>query len=268
MEVLHSSEKGSKSSGKKEELELWRKYVTSKVHKINIPALPKVVHNVQEAASESASTESLLVSPSSSTTKCNAGKIVASQRKRKVGMNVEKRGKKQAMERKSKACVSHDGKQKTNKNINEMRRVQVNLGRCARNVWKARYRQDLPEILPFGDTFPSIGVVWTQSVDVTNGHPLYTTNHYPPSVLDEYAISLPDSAGVAFPRKNMATNALYWWIICTVPIKQNRISWANLLLGEHESSLLVVNQQTWCTLSRDSGGSIWIEHKGNKYQLA
>jgi hypothetical protein len=121
MEVLHSSEKGSKSSGKKEELELWRKYVTSKVHKINIPALPKVVHNVQEAASESASTESLLVSPSSSTTKCNAGKIVASQRKRKVGMNVEKRGKKRAMERKSKACVSHDGKQKTNKNINEMR---------------------------------------------------------------------------------------------------------------------------------------------------
>jgi hypothetical protein len=56
--------------------------VTSKVHKINIPALPKVMHNIQEAASESASTESLLlVSPSSSTTKCNAGKIVASQSK-------------------------------------------------------------------------------------------------------------------------------------------------------------------------------------------
>jgi hypothetical protein len=152
--------------------------------------------------------------------------------------------------------------------MNEMRQVHVNLGWGAWTVWKARFGQDLPELIPFGDIFPNIGVVWMQSVDVTNGHPLYTTNHYPPSVLDEYAISLLGSAGVAFPQKKMATNALYWWIICTVPIKQNSISWANLLLGKHESSLLVVNQQTWCTLSWDSRGSIWIEHKGNKYLLA
>jgi hypothetical protein len=150
-------------------------------------------------------------------------------------------------------------------NINEMRRVHhVNLGRVACNVWKARHGQDLPEIFPFGDTFPNIGVVWTQKVDVANGDPLYTTYHYPPLVSDEYAITLPDSAGVAFPWKKMATNALYWWIICTIPIKQNR-SWAKKLLGEHESSLLLVNQQPRCTLSWDSGGSIWIKHKGNKY---
>jgi hypothetical protein len=66
---------------------------------------------VHKAASESASmSESLLISPSSSISKCNAGEIVASQRKRKVGMIVEKRAKKRAMEGKNTACISHDGK--------------------------------------------------------------------------------------------------------------------------------------------------------------
>jgi hypothetical protein len=276
MEVLHSSEKGRTSSGKKEELLLWRKYVSSKVHKINIGALPKVC----EAASESASTrsDSLVVTPSYSITG-EIAEIDSRQRKRKVGVNIEKRAKRRAKEGKNTFCISRDAKlgdtpegiknkQKTTSNINEMRRVHVNLGREARKGWKSRHGEDLPELFPFGDTFSNIGVVWTQSVHVANGDPLYTTYHYPPSVLDEYAISLPDSAGVAFPRKKMATNALYWWIICTIPIKQNRISWANGLLGEHESSLLVVNQQPWCTLSRDSVGSIWIEHKGNKFLLA
>ena len=192
----YSSEKGSTSSEKKEELVLWRKYVSSKVHKINIRALPKVMHNVLEAAAESASTSELLLSSPGYSITGESVEIVASQRKRKVGMNVEKRAKKRAKEGKSTACISRDGKlgdtpegimnkQKTNSNINEMRRVHVNLGREARNVWKARHGEDLPEIFPFGDTFPNIGVVWTQSVHVANGNPLYTTYHYPPLVLDE-----------------------------------------------------------------------------------
>jgi hypothetical protein len=232
------------------------------------------MHDTCEAASTS---ELLLVSPSSTISKCNAGELVASQGKRKVGMIVEKKVKKRAVEGKSTACISRDGnigdkpdshRNKQKKNIDETRRVHVNLGRVARTVWKARHGQVLPEIFPFGDSYPNIGIVWTQSVDVANGNPLYTTSLYPPSVLDEYAITLPDSAGVAFPRKRMATNALYWWIICTVPSKQNKINWAKHLLGKHDSSLLVVNQQPWCTLSRDREGSIWIEHKGNKYLLA
>jgi hypothetical protein len=125
MEVLHSSEKGSASSGKKEEVELWRKYM--KVHKINIGALPQAMHDTREAASTS---ELLLVSPSSTISKCNAGELVASQGKRKVGMIVEKKVKKRAMEGKSTACISRDGnigdkpdshRNKQKKNIDETR---------------------------------------------------------------------------------------------------------------------------------------------------
>ena len=97
---------------------------------------------------------------------------------------------------------------------------------------------------------------------------LITTTNYPPLVLDEDAMTLLHSAGVVFPWKKMAMNALYWWIMCTVPLLQNKIIWANNVLGKHESALLVVSQQPWCRLSWESGGSIWIEHKGNKCLLA
>ena len=109
----------------------------------------------------------------------------------------------------------------------------------AQTAWKECYGKDLPEQILFGDSYHNIGVVWT-----------------------------PDSDGVAFPWKMMGTNTLYWWIMCTIPIVQKKISWANNLLGVHESALLVVSQQPWCTLSWDSSSSTWIEHKGNKCMFA
>ena len=100
--------------------------------------------------------------------------------------------------------------QKTNKKMNEIRQVHVNLGQDVWTVWKAHYGQDLTELISFGDTYHNIGVVWMQSVDLASGQPLYTTTNYPPSVSDEYAITLPHSAGVVFPLKKMTKNALYW----------------------------------------------------------
>ena len=63
---------------------------------INTRELLKVMHKVHKAAhcsrisSESALSESVLVSASCGLSKSNAGKIVASGSKRKVDMNVEK----------------------------------------------------------------------------------------------------------------------------------------------------------------------------------
>ena len=95
--------------------------------------------------------------------------------------------------------------------------MRLNLGRSARNTWMERNGEVLPEITPFGDSYGTIGTVWTQSISVSNQSPLYTTTDYPPSLLDECAVPLPDQDGVAFRMKADATRALYWWIVCTIP---------------------------------------------------
>ena len=159
------------------------------------------------------------------------------------------------------------GGQRTNETIEE---VELNLGRSARNAWKERNGKDLPEITPFGDSYGTIGTVWTQSIAVSNQSPLYTTTDYPPSLLDECAVPLPDQDGVAFHRKADATRALYWWIICTIPSVESRRHWAQELLGEHGSAILVLQHIgiAWCTLSRSTNGSFWLEYKGRKWLLA
>jgi hypothetical protein len=134
--------------------------------------------------------------------------------------------------------------------------VNVDLFATARRAWRERYVQDLPEINAFGDSFKKISTVWTQGVSVSDQTQLYTTTEYPPLILDEFAIPIPNQEGVAFNNQRNARYALLWWIICTVPSVLSRRRWAKELLGKHTSALLVaLHSQAWCTLSQDTTGS-------------
>jgi hypothetical protein len=114
------------------------------------------------------------------------------------------------------------GRTDTNNKSRTLKEVELKLGRSARNAWKQCHGIVLPEISPFSDFYIPIGVVWPQSISVPSKQsPVYTMTEYPPSVMDECAIALPDQDGVAFHRKGDATWALYWWIICTVPLVES-----------------------------------------------
>jgi len=146
----------------------------------------------------------------------------------------------------------------------------VKLRAMAQDAWKERYGKTLPPMYPFGDSYKMIGTVWTQSICEPGKSPLYTTTECPPSVLDDSFKTLPNQEGVAFCTQNKARDALYWWIICTVPSLPSRRRWANELLGNHESMVLVVAvySHAWCTLFRHSNGSFCIEYNGRKWGLA
>jgi hypothetical protein len=106
---------------------------------------------------------------------------------------------------------------------------------------------------------------------------------YPPSVLDDCAVALPveekekekekattvpDKQSFAFRNQKMATLALYWWIICTIPTVRNRGKWAKDMLGEHTLAVLYTTQSpVWSCLSREKDGSIWVEYNGRKCAL-
>jgi hypothetical protein len=46
MELLHSSEKARSSSGKAEEIDLWRRYIMMTSNKIDIALIPKQLHHL------------------------------------------------------------------------------------------------------------------------------------------------------------------------------------------------------------------------------
>jgi iron uptake system EfeUOB component EfeO/EfeM len=147
----------------------------------------------------------------------------------------------------------------------------------AKTLWKEHYGEKMPDIKPFGDSYKNIGLVWTMCVDLQE-RSVYTTTEYPPSVLDNSAVALPveekekekattvpDKQRFAFRNQKMATLALYWWIICTIPTVRNRRKWAEDMLGEHTSAVLYTTQSpVWSILSRENNGSIWVEYNGRK----
>ena len=98
---------------------------------------------------------------------------------------------------------------------------------------------------------------------------MYTTTEYPPSVLDDSFETLPNGEGVAFKSQKNARDALFWWIICTVPSVHSIRSWANELLGDRDSVELVVAHLShgWCTLLRDNTASLCIKYNGRKCVL-
>jgi hypothetical protein len=123
----------------------------------------------------------------------------------------------------------------------------------------------------FGDSYKSIGMVWTQSLPSPGGHTsVYTTTEYPPLILDDLAKTLPNNDGVAFNNKKNATNALLWWVICTMPSLGSRRKWANRLLKDNPAVLIFVKDysRAWCTLSRDNKDSIWVGYNGRRCLLA
>jgi hypothetical protein len=147
--------------------------------------------------------------------------------------------------------------------------VPVHLKAMAQNAWKEHYGNDLPLISPFGDSYKNIGTIWTQSICEPGKPSVYTTTEYPPSVLDESFMMLPKQERVAFNNQKNARDALYWWIICMVPSVHSRRSWANELLGDHDSMVLVVAlySRAWCMLLRDSTGFICVEYNGRRCVL-
>ena len=148
--------------------------------------------------------------------------------------------------------------------------LPINLLEMAKNAWKERYGTDLPQTIPIGDSYKKIGTVWTQSINEPDKPSVYTTTEYPPSVLDESFITLPNDDGVAFKSQKCAKDALHWWIICTFPSANSILSWANELLGNRDYVVLIVSNysQAWCKLLRDSKGSIWVESKGRKWAVS
>jgi hypothetical protein len=147
--------------------------------------------------------------------------------------------------------------------------VKIDLVADARTAWQLGYGQHLPPSNAFGDSYKNIGTVWTCSLSVPNRtEPYYTTNEYPPSMLDECAKALPNGDGFAFKKKSEAKNALLWWIICTVPSKGSIRNWANQLLGQNGKVVLLANNQAWCTLLKDNIGSISVEYNGRRCVLA
>jgi hypothetical protein len=144
--------------------------------------------------------------------------------------------------------------------------VTVDLHAMAKKAWRERFGEDIPNINPFGD---SNGTVWTQGISEPGKPSMYTTTEYPPSVLDESFLSLPDQDGVAFKKQRSAKDAFRWWIICTVPSVSSRRTWANELLGDHTSVKLVVAlySKAWCTLLRNRTGSFCVEYNGRECVL-
>jgi hypothetical protein len=297
-------------SGKKEEIDIWTSYITKKSNKINSALLPKQVQhlhrglwgkekdkkrkavvNAEEPITKrpTIATKRNSANETSETKRPTRGRLggvksSGSAEQRKAVVNAEEPITKQPTiatkrnsanetsetKRPTRGIANWSGQSKRKRSNDTLQEVELNLGRSARNAWKERNGEDLPEITPFGDSYGTIGTVWTQSIAVSNQSPVYTTTDYPPSVLDDCAVPLPDQDGVAFRRKADATSALYWWIICTVPSVESRRHWARELLGELGSATLVIQhiRMAWCTLSQSNDGSFWLEYKGRKCLLA
>jgi hypothetical protein len=56
-------------------------------------------------------------------------------------------------------------------------------------------------------------------------------NNYPPLVLDDTAIPLPNEDGVGYHKVKEARSAFYWWIICSIQLVERRRDWAKEVLG-------------------------------------
>jgi hypothetical protein len=87
---------------------------------------------------------------------------------------------------------------------------------------------------------------------------------YPPSLLDDSAVPIPEDVGVGFRSHKDAKSALLWWIICIKSSPESRRRWAENLLGNARKAILYTStySQPWCTLLKDHRrGIIWLEYK-------
>jgi hypothetical protein len=267
---MYPSAAAMAKSSKDEERSVWRSYVTAMAsNKINIGKLPLEVHQLHIVGSQ-------LIYKNE---KCTTGeKITTSEKIKWRGhRGLESKGKKSRKKIASTIGTSvteapmKEIKPTTPTGENKLAPMEViDLLVCAKNAWRERYGQDLPITTAFGDCYDHIGTVWTTCVTIGSDERLYTTTKYPPSLLDEKALPLPekDGGGVAFMKQACAKLALYWYIVCTVSSVEWRRRWARTLLGGRMSALIMYKNKEWSTLSCDTNGCFWIEYNGRKQLLA
>jgi hypothetical protein len=262
MEVLHSSAKGMSASSMDEERDEWRKYITMKSNRINLDALPEEVRNLHKVGPTFLAKTTLgHESPSMKVNACKKRKMSAITMVKK---QKEKDGNFGQMT--TYACKSNlPGNDVKEAPQMDMNLVTVKLATLAQTSWMDRYGQVLPELNPRAENYRGVGTLWTpQTIDFGEELPIHM-NDYPPSVLDETAIPIPNQDGVGFRRVKEARNALYWWIICSIQLVESRRHWAKEVLGERRSVIIVVHPTImWCTLWIDNSGSFWVGYKGRK----
>jgi hypothetical protein len=273
LEIMFSSKKGRKNSSNEEKLSIWRSYITKASNKIDINKLPESVRYLHSKplSVEIVNTKGTVtqIKESARLTKSRNNKVSGEKRLAKavaavVEQDSNKRSKKGLCTNVTNGTHHSPGMIKFLGDYF----VHLDLWGSARRAWEERYGKELPAINAFGNSYKTVGTIWTQSIAVRENEPWCTTTHYPPSVLDDYAINLPNDDGVGFRNQKSAVRALLWRIICTVPLIRSRRRWAEQLLGEHMSALLIVSQsQPWCRLSRDEDGSFWVEYNGRKLVL-
>jgi hypothetical protein len=115
--------------------------------------------------------------------------------------------------------------------------VTVKLAILVQTSWKDHNGKVLPKINAAADNYQGVGTLWTpQTIDFGEESPIHM-NNYPPSVLDDTAIPIPNQQeGVGFHRVKEARNALYWWIICSIQLVESRRHWAKKGTGRAQVS--------------------------------
>jgi hypothetical protein len=86
-------------------------------------------------------------------------------------------------------------------------------------------------------------------------------SEYPPSVLDDNAISLPDGSGVGWRKKRDVNHAVQWYIICKMQSAHSIRNWAEKILRGNNTSAVMVGSRLWCTMYKLQDGSIWVRYK-------
>jgi hypothetical protein len=282
-EMMHSSSKGSTSSSEKEKKSCWTKYVTKKSNKINIDALPLAIRTMEANTCERKVRKRKAAGVMKTGTELHSDDFeLETTSKKEVPPSEEISNDPPSFSTTSEpntAIANEHRRKRRKKPKNKANKGSIGNASCAtidlyqeaRKAWEERYGSTrLPPISAFGDSYGGIGLVWTQAVHEPGMPTLYTTTEYPPSVLDESFITLEDDEGVAFTNKKMAKHALLWWIICTIPTRNNILRWSDNWLQEKDSVVLVVANYSadWCTLLRDENGSVCVEYNGRRRVLA
>jgi hypothetical protein len=98
-----------------------------------------------------------------------------------------------------------------------------------------------------------------------DGRDVVPIAEYPPSLLDETCIDLPNANGIAWNRKRESWMALHWWIIWYMPSVQAGKRWAEKKLDDRECiEVLQEGKGLWCTIYRQWNGTVCVEYKGRK----
>jgi hypothetical protein len=290
LEVMYSSANAKENSGDEEKASIWKKYIDQ--HRIDVHELPRGTSRLHSGNHHS--TNSKLVRTEGRMTEVRRGDPTSTKKPKKIGTKPKKIrtliGKKRkdqgneehhtvdAQRRKTKVTSVETRAKETLTNVRfseevlreskETTLVPLHLHRDAMNALKQRYGNNVPEIEGFGATYKKLGFVWKHHLRDSNQTSWDLGVEYPPSVLDMTSITLPNSNGKGWTKKKDSNQALFWWIICNVPSVRARREWARAKLKDNTYAVLLEERRMWCTISRHSNGSFWVEFNGRQMELA